>query len=353
MARTSTIGLDIGSTAVRAAQLEFGSGGPGSTPPTLSAYAQLPLPAGVMQDGVVVEPDKVASAVKALWQVGKFSAHDVVMGVGNQHVIVREADLAWQPMNVLKKSLPYQAQDLLPVASGDAVFDFVPTGEFESEEGRRMSGLLVAAIRDMVSANVRAAEAGGVRPLMVDLNPLAIQRAQTQGELKKYTAAFVDVGARITNVVIAERGLPRFVRVLPHGSQECTDALAHTMSSTVEDAERMKRELGVGYPTNPERQPLADVIMNVTSQLIESVRSTFVYYGMKNLGAPIDVVVLTGGGALLNGFGQYLSSAVRLPVQMGNPFDGVTVKKGVDLGPIRGNEQVATVALGLAYGDTK
>lgn len=184
MARTSTIGLDIGSTAVRAAQLEFGSGGPGSTPPTLSAYAQLPLPAGVMQDGVVVEPDKVASAVKALWQVGKFSAHDVVMGVGNQHVIVREADLAWQPMNVLKKSLPYQAQDLLPVASGDAVFDFVPTGEFESEEGRRMSGLLVAAIRDMVSANVRAAEAGGVRPLMVDLNPLAIQRAQTQGELK-------------------------------------------------------------------------------------------------------------------------------------------------------------------------
>lgn len=115
----------------------------------------------------------------------------------------------------------------------------------------------------------------------------------------------------------------------------------------------MKRELGVGYPTNPERQPLADVIMNVTSQLIESVRSTFVYYGMKNLGAPIDVVVLTGGGALLNGFGQYLSSAVRLPVQMGNPFDGVTVKKGVDLGPIRGNEQVATVALGLAYGDTK
>jgi type IV pilus assembly protein PilM len=56
---------------------------------------------------------------------------------------------------------------------------------------------------------------------------------------------------------------------------------------------------------------------------------------------------------MLNGLGQYLSSAVRLPVQMGNPFDGVKVGKGVDLSAIRGSEQVATVAIGLAYGVTQ
>jgi type IV pilus assembly protein PilM len=296
---------------------------------------------------------KVSVAIKMLWQMGKFSSSDVVMGVGNQRVIVREVDLPWQPVEALKRSLPYQAEQLLPVAVGDALFDFVPTGEFQNEDGRFVSGLFVAAIHDMVSTNVNAAEAGGLRPLLVDLNPLAIQRALTQRDLKNYTVAFVDIGARITNLVIAERGLPRFVRVLPHGGQQATDAVAHTMSVNAEEAERLKREIGVGMATTPDRQPAAEALMNVTTTLIESIRSTFVYYGSQGLGSPIDAVVLTGGGAMLNGLGQYLSSAVRLPVQMGNPFDGVKVGKGVDLSAIRGSEQVATVAIGLAYGVTQ
>lgn len=350
MAQTSTVGLDIGSTAVRAVQLNFGSGGPGKSAATLAAYAEVPLPPGALLDGVVAEPDIVASAIRTLWHRGKFSTPDVVIGVGNQHVIVREADLPWQPLHALKKSLPYHAQKLLPVAADDAVLDFVPSGEFETEDGRFVSGLFVAALRDMVTANAMAVEAGGLTPQMVDLNSLAIQRALTQGDLKNFTVAFVDVGARITNLVIAERGMPRFVRVLPHGGQEATDATAHVMSTSIDEAERLKREIGVGFPTSPDRQQTAEVLMNVTTTLIEAIRSTFVYYSMKGLGSPIDAVVLTGGGTMLNGFGQYLSSAVRLPVQMGNPFDGLKINKDVDLSPIRGSEQVATVAVGLAYG---
>ncbi len=350
MARTSTIGLDIGTTAVRAAELSFGSGGPGKSDPTLTAFAQVPLPTGAIQDGEVVEPGTVSSAIKMLWDQGKFSSKDVVIGVGNQRVIVREADLPWQPLDALKKSLPYQAQQLLPTAAGDALLDFVPTGEYQAEDGRFVSGLFVAAIRDTVTANVLAAEAGGLRPLLVDLNPFAIQRAQTRGDLMNYTVAFVDVGARITNLVIAERGQPRFVRVLPHGGQEATDTVAHVMQTTAVEAERVKREMGVGYSTPPDRAHIAEALMNVTTTLIESIRSTFVYYSSKGLGSQIDVVVLTGGGAMLNGFGQYLSSAVRLPVQVGNPFERVKVNKGVNLSAIRGAEATATVAVGLAYG---
>ncbi|WP_435299995.1 type IV pilus assembly protein PilM [Timonella sp. A28] len=350
MAKTSIIGLDIGSTAVCAAELTFGSGGPGKSTPTLTALANVPLPMGALQDGEVVDPNTVAQAIRTAWDQGKFSSKDVVVGVGNQRVIIREADLPWQPLDGLKKSLPYQAQQLLPTAAGDALLDFVPTGEYHNEDGRFVQGLFVAAIRETVTANVLAAEAAGLRPLMVDLNPFAIQRALGHGELQNHTVAFVDVGARITNVVIAERGQPHFVRVIPHGGQEATDTVAHVMSATAVEAERMKREIGVGYQVSSDRAHIADALLNSTTKLIEAIRSTFVYYSSKNLGAPIDVVTLSGGGALLNGFGQYLSSATRLPVQLGNPFENVKVAKGVNLGSLQGSEQTATVALGLAYG---
>lgn len=350
MAKTSIIGLDIGSTAVRAAELTFGSGGPGKGDATLTGFAQVPLPLGALQDGEVVEPGTVSSVIKLVWDQGKFTSKDVVMGVGNQRVIVREAELPWQPLEGLRKSLPYQAQQLLPTAAGDALLDFVPTGEYEAEDGRFVEGLFVAAIRETVTANVLAAEAGGVRPVLVDLNPFAIARSLTRGDLNNYTVACVDVGSRITNLVITEKGKPRFVRVLPHGGQEATDTVAHAMGGTAVEAERMKRELGVGYQVPANQTHIAEALLGTTTGLIEAIRSTFVYYQSKGLGAPIDVIVLSGGGALLNGFGQFLSSATRLPVQLGNPFERVKVAKGVDTSALRGVEQTAAVALGLAYG---
>ncbi|MFD2839646.1 type IV pilus assembly protein PilM [Populibacterium corticicola] len=349
MAKTSIVGLDIGSTAIRAAELSISSGKFG-TDATLTKFAQVALPIGALQDGEVVEPGTVSSTIKLLWEQGKFSSKDVVIGVGNQRVIVREADLPWQPLDGLKKSLPYQAQQLLPTAAGDALLDFVPTDEYETADGRYVAGLFVAAIRETVTANVLASESGGVRPMVVDLNAFAIQRALTQGELAQYTVAIVDVGARITNIVIAEHGKPRFVRVIPHGGQEATDTVAHAFGCTLVEAERAKREIGVGMQVTPDRAHAAEALMGTTTTLVESIRSTFVYYQSKNLGAPIDAIILSGGGSLLNGFGQYLSSATRLPVQLSNPLERVKVAKGVDLSAVQGSEQMLSTVLGLAYG---
>ncbi|WP_313279062.1 type IV pilus assembly protein PilM [Timonella senegalensis] len=350
MARTSTIGVDIGTSAVRAAEMSFGSGGPGKSDPTLTAFAEVPLPIGALQDGEVVETAVVADAIKKLWDKGKFSAKEVVIGVGNQRVIVREADLPWQPLNQLKKTLPFHAEQLLPTGLGDVVVDFVPTCERATEDSRLVSGLFIAAIREMVTSNALAVERGGLTPLMVDFTPLAVQRALSRGELGKYTVAFVDVGARISNLVISERGVPRFVRVLPQGGQDATEALASAMNIAPNDAERMKRRVGIGHQGQSESAQVSEALMAVTSTLVNAIRSTIQYYGTKGLGAPIDLIVLTGGGTKLDGFGQFLSSATRLPVQLGNPFERVKVAKGVNLESIRGNENVATVALGLAYG---
>lgn len=350
MARTTAIGLDIGTSAVRAAELRFDGGGSARGGATLIGYGEVPLPDGVLRDGEVVDPAAVTLAIKKLREQSKFASKDVVIGVGNQRVVVREADLPWQPANQFKKSLSYHAEQLLPSAVGDAVYDFVPTDEYRNEDSRFISGLFVAAIREMVMANSSSVQNAGLNPVMVDLNAFAIQRALTQGELANYTIAFVDVGARITNLVIADKGTPRFVRVLPHGGLEATDALTSVLSTNKAHAEDLKREIGVGLPTSPDLAVAAESLLNVTTNLVQAIRSTFVYYGSKGHGNPIDGVVLTGGGTMLNGFGQYLASSVRLPVHVGNPLERIKVAKGVDLSAISGAEHLATTAIGLAYG---
>ena len=348
MSKTRVIGLDIGTTAVRAAQLEFGGS---ASAPSLVKYGEVPVPLGAVRDGEVTERDFVVSALRELWSQQKFDSRDVIIGVGNQRVVVRELSLPWMPMNQLKATLPFHVQELLPMSTDEALLDFYPTGEAEAEHGREVSGMLVAAVRDTVSANVLTVEAAGLRPVMVDLNAFALMRGMTRGELAGRVVGLVDIGARVTNVVVSARGVPKFIRTLPSGGQDGTDAIARAIGVSIPEAEVLKRQLGVGYAVAPEFADAAEALQAVTHNLIEAIRNTFVYYAGNHPGAGIELAVLTGGGAHLPGLGQFLSSASRLPVTLGDPLTGVETSRvagGRDL--LNGRESLMAVPIGLAYG---
>jgi len=345
------VGLDIGTTAVRAAQVEFGSGGPsGKAQPTLSKYAQVALPLGAVRDGDVADQPAVSHALRQLWQVGKFDTKEVVIGVGSQRIVVRDLDLPWMPLQQLKASLPFQVQEMLPMQSGEALLDYYPTGEYSSDSGRMVSGILVAAPRDTVAASILAVEGAGLRTTMVDLNAFAVLRAVARGDLAQRTVAFVDIGARVTNVVIASQGVPRLVRILRGGGQDVTDAVATALSIAIPEAEVIKRQIGIGFQVSGEYAAAAESVAAVTRNLLESVRNTLTFYTANNPGAGVEVIVLTGGGSHLPGLGQYLSSTSRLPATMGDPVVTLKVGKGVPRDSMAGGESLMTLPVGLAFG---
>src|SRR4051812_93655 len=114
-----TIGLDIGSFAVRAAELSMD--GPS---PTLEHFGQVTLPSGAVVDGEVVDVDAVATAVKRLWAEAGFSSRRVVVGVSSQRVIVRQAEIVEMSERELRSSLQFQAADLIPIPVEEAILDF-------------------------------------------------------------------------------------------------------------------------------------------------------------------------------------------------------------------------------------
>lgn len=352
MAKSRVIGLDIASTAVRAVQLEFGSGGPrGKGQPTIMRVGQVDLPAGAVRDGEVSDATTVSQAIRELWKQARFDTKDVVVGIGSSRVIVRNLSLPWLPPHQLKASLPFQVQEYVPMSTDDAFLDFYETDDFEGESGRTSHGLFVAAPKDSVNAHMLAAMGAGLRPTMVDLNALALLRALARGDLAQRNIAIVDIGARITNVVIAQNGVPRLVRMLPQGGHDVSDAVASAMQISLAEAERLKREIGVGFGVAAEYAPAADAIAAASQTLIEGIRNTFTYYAQNHPGATVEVLALSGGGSQLPGLGQYLSSASRVPVTLGQPFVGLREGKGAHLENLRGHESTFALATGLAFGE--
>src|SRR3954451_11973003 len=323
MPRRTAIGLDIGTSVVRAVELSYGRSGT-----TLERFGQLVLPSGAVLDGQVVDEDAVVASLRKLWQATGLSHKEVVLGVANQRVIVRQLELPWVPKAELRSSLAFQVQDLLPLPIEQTVLDFFPLEEITDPSGNRtLRGLLVAAARETVLANVSAAEQAGLRVEAVDLTPLAVLRSlrrQTGAQVE--TEALIDIGARVTNIVVHSAGAPRFVRILLVGGQDVTEAVSEQLGVPLAQAEVLKQQVGRAGMD----EGLADVARAVSAtaqDFVTEVRGSLDYYAASNPGPPVERLVVTGGGSRLEGILDRLAAATRLPVVAGDPMGSLRVGK--------------------------
>ncbi len=345
MAKTR-IGVDIGSTAVRAAEVVVGD------KPVLVRAAQVPLPGGAVENAEVRQPDVVADALRELWSRGKFKTKQVYLGVGNQRVIVREIALPWLPEKELRNSLAFQVQEFIPMSVEDAVLDYDPVGELEQDGRRLLRILLVAAQRQMVSALVAAATAAKLEPVGIDLMPFALVRAVGMSEGLDLDVqgdeAVVDVGAHVTNICVHDHGLTRFVRILPSGGRDVTLAIARGLGVGDDVAERLKR--GEAVQDGPSLEDAERLALQRAGAFVDEIRSSLEFYTAQVPGAKIGRVVVTGGGSKLRGFLDVLQERIPVGVDRGRLFERVRSKLGMSLDEQTEAEPLLPVAVGLAIG---
>lgn len=347
---TKSVAIDVGATMIRVAEVETRGGADPRDGATLTAYAERPMPAGVIRDGRVEEPSTFRLVLKEALSKAKVSAKKAVVSVGHPSVMVREIDVPSQSLDKVRDSLAFHVQDDLPMAMDEAILDFYPTQEAQSASGPVLRGLLVAAPRELVRDLVTAFEGSGVSLVGVDHTAFALWRAGVRGELMTTNVAIVDIGAANTTVVVSQQGIPRLVRVLPQGGADATRAVASAYKGANIDAEQAKREVGMPVNAAPESRQVADAVAHAMGPLVESVRNTLVYFASSNPGGVVEKVVLTGGGALLNGLGQAMASATRLPVVMGDPLGAMGISKKVEATTFQGRQATIASAVGLALG---
>ena len=158
----SRIGIDIGSTAVRIAEVQQGDR------PSVVRLGQVPLPLGAVEAGEVQRPDQVGAALERLLEVSGIKGREVYMGMANAKVVAREISLPWLPEKELRSALGFQVQEFIPMPPEDAIMDFELLDQGEVDGQKMQNLLLVAAPRQSIAAHVEAAERAGLSPLGID-----------------------------------------------------------------------------------------------------------------------------------------------------------------------------------------
>jgi type IV pilus assembly protein PilM len=345
------VGLDIGTTSVRAAQLSIGKDAI-----TLERFGQVALPNGAVNDGEVIDKAAVADAIKRLWSATRFSTKRVVLGVANQKVVVRQVELPYMEASELRQALSFQAQDFIPMPVEQAIVEFHPLEAFTNASGERMVRLLiVAANREMVVSVMETAKAAGLKPVMIDLTSFALIRALGREDptgISSDAEALVDIGARVTNIAIHQNGAPRFIRVLLMGGADLTDSIAERLGVPVEQAESIKQQMGIASsPDERDAHPAGRVLDAGVSAFVEEIRGTLDYFLASPLSVPIRTIRISGGASRLGNLAVRLATATRLPVEFAAPMlQYRTGKLGLSAEQLAYIEPFLTVPVGLALG---
>lgn len=368
MSRVSNaVGLDIGTTALRA--VELGEGKKGKL--TVLRFHEISIPVGAVSKGEILQPEIVVPALKKLWLEGGFKSQKVVLGTGNQRTLVRDLTVPKGSNQQMKESLHFHVQGALQIPIEESLLDFYPVSEGEGEHGEVIKGLLVSTEKAPVLENIRVVESAGLVPIEVDLIPFALSRLLLFRPHLLGTIALLEVGAGAASIVVAIDGVPQFVRIIPTGGDDLTLALQSGLGVAQEKALQIKRTLRVGIDTATREaepaiatqctcgrcildletvdDPRVQEILRVTvSDLLASVRNTISYFNNTRSDEPVTEILICGGGVQLAGFAEALAEVLQIPVNEADPFALVTPARKVNLEKWRSGSSSYSVALGLA-----
>lgn len=191
--------------------------------------------------------------------------------------------------------------------------------------------LVISVARDVVDSFRRVAERADLALSAIDLQAFGLVRSVfgIAPALGNPRHVLVDVGASVTQVVVAQGGIATFVRLLPRGGDDFTQALMNDLGMESVDAEEIKRRIGIAAPgsadlTEDEAAALA-VLTAEGAAFVEEVRDSVQFYVGQSGGPPIERLVVAGNGARLPHLARRMGEELNLGVAPAKVLDHVDV----------------------------
>ena len=342
--RRQLVGLDIGSSAIKVAQLKESKGRY-----FLQKFGVKPLEPEVIVDGTVMDEGRVVSAIQELFEEANVKNKHVAISISGHAVIVKKISLPPMPDEELEGQVKLAAEQYIPFDINEVNIDFhvLPSDGSEDQQGE-MPVILVAAKKDKINELTELVKAAGLIPMVMDVDAFAVENmhAINYPMAQEETTALVNLGASVMNVNIIRAGSSLFTRDIPLGGNRYTEAIQREIGISFEEAEEgKKKDRGV----DSDGMSLSGVMDSVNAEVASEIARTVDYFKTSTTNAELSRVLVCGGVARAKGLIQQLADRMQLPVEMADPFAEIDIT-GCDIEPdvLADWAPSAAVGVGLA-----
>lgn len=331
--KKSLLGLDVGSSSVKAVELtRVGQG----------------LVITGMGKADVEGPEAAGDAIsKALRDAG-IKTKRVVSSVSGRSVIHRQVPMMTIPDAELKQAMEYEADKYIPFDVTEVQLDAkrMQEGDAVSASGTgQMKVLLVAAKKNLIEEHINLLQSVGLTPAVIDVDFLALGNAFELRNLSlgindNEVRALVDIGASKSDINIMRGNASFFQREIFMGGNDLTDAVAKRFGEDPKDVEKMKKDPGGAL------ESMQDAMLPVLEDIGSEIRLSFDYHE-NQYDQEVKEVFISGGSVLFPGVDTMLAQIFNLPVKIWDPTEGLEITS-FNPGGMGGANSDMAIALGLA-----
>jgi cell division protein FtsA len=350
------VGLDIGTTHVRAVIAEPYDG-------RMEVVGIGEAESKGLRKGVIVNPDAAVDAIRRAVEVAErmsgLDAHDAYVALGGSHIKGHNSEgviaVSSRHREISREDIQrvIDAACAVSIPSGREIADVLPQEYTVDDQdgigdplgmlGSRLA-VSVRLITSPIAARqniVTSVNRAGLSVADMMLAPLAAGEAVLTDDDREFGTALVDIGGETTNLAIYQRGSVWHTAVLPVGGSHFTNDIAFGLRTPIPEAERIKRRYGcasrllmtgerasemIEVPSVGDRasrslsqQLLSDILEPRAEELLSQVQDEIRGSGFdRQLSGG---VVLTGGGALLEGMVEVAEQVFDAPVRVAGPHD--------------------------------
>lgn len=287
------VGLDVGSRTVRVARLRVGF---------RSAEVEKVAAFSVDEDPW----PEVLEFVKG--------ADLVYTALPGDTISLRQLEFPKAAAKRLDQILPIELDGELPFDMEEMVLGF----RTERHEADRVEVLVAATARERVEDLLGRLGEVGINPREVAAAPVVLAELGRR-VFPTEAVAMVDVGHRLTDIAIVERGEFKRARTSSFGGEDVSKALGRAFGvpeATAEEWKTSARYLVEGdlSALTDEQRRAAEAVRRAVGRLSREIRQTLAAHSLGG-GEPVGRVLLCGAGAKLAGFDEFLSSELGMMVE--------------------------------------
>ena len=314
----SVVGLDIGSSSVKAVELSRRGR---SKEFELTHLGVAPMPAEAIVQGAFLNSSAIVEGIREAIEKAKIRTKNVAAAVSGHSVIVKKVSLPAMTRDELDEQIRWEAEQYIPFDVNEVNLDFqiLNSGGGEGQ----MEVLLVAAKKDLVDDYVQVIREAGLVPAAIDVAAFAVENAfEANYEVRPdEVVALVNIGAQVVNINIISGGAPAFTRDITTAGNQYTEEIQKALSISFEEAERIK--LGGRRSESSQEvvpQEVEQAMRTVTETVIGEISRSLDFFSATSADSRIERIVLCGGGASVAGLQAAFQQRSGAKVEIMDPL---------------------------------
>ena len=341
------LGLDIGRQYVKMVSIEKTKEGF----KVLDAGSRL-----VPEQNSAYDPEKIdrhhwVMAVKELFRQQGLNPKRVkglVTGINGSSASIKQITTMEMVSEELESAMTFEARKHIPMDGTDAVIDYQIFGSNQREVDKIDVGL-VACTKGVLNSHIDLIKECGLRPGVVDVNPIALSNAFTfiKNMPDDGLVVILDIGAVSSTLVVYGKGQQYFTRDLPLGGHHFVKELSDKKEISYTEAQDLLFKEGLSAAVSNAFMEPSDRVgiaeRTVYDNLVEDLRRSLRFYAKQTGQSFFLKVFLSGGAADTAGLTDFISSKLNIECGIFDPFFEVEGAENISVN----NPSQFTTALGL------